>query len=103
MGAKATPRRTSPWPADWSVVKLSFAACPGVVKARVSVIPTSLFGSAPWSPEALTVEVMPKSETLPSLFTVPVRFRRPSVAGSSWAGRPTTPYIWSRFKPACKV
>jgi hypothetical protein len=59
LGANATPRRTSPATAVRKVVKLSDAAPAAVVFARVSVIDTSLLGSAPWSPFVLTVEVTP--------------------------------------------
>lgn len=54
-GVKETPRKTSRLPADLSVVKLSVEG--KVVAAILSVIATSLFGSAPWSPFPLTVEV----------------------------------------------
>jgi hypothetical protein len=39
---------------------------------------TSLFGSAPWSPFPLTVEVTAQIVVVPSRFTRPVRLRRPS-------------------------
>jgi hypothetical protein len=55
-GVKATPRRTSPKPAVLSVKKLSLSG--RVVALTVSVIATSLFGSAPWSPLPLMVEVI---------------------------------------------
>jgi len=55
-GVQETPRRTSPKPAVLSVTKLSLAG--RVVARKVSVIATSLFGSAPWSPLPLMVEVM---------------------------------------------
>ena len=42
---------------------------------------TSWFGSAPWSPPPLTVEVTPQIVTVPFGLTLPVMFRRPSVAG----------------------
>ena len=51
------------------------------VAARLSLISTSLLGSAPWSPPPLTVEVTAQSDTVPSAFTLPVIDRRPSVAG----------------------
>ena len=47
-----------------------------------SVIATSLFGSAPWSPLPLTVEVMAQMVTVPLGLTRPVMSRRPSVAGA---------------------
>ena len=43
---------------------------------------TSLFGSAPWSPPPLTVEVMAQIVTVPFGLTRPVMLRRPSVAGA---------------------
>ena len=55
-GVNDTPRRTSPDPAERTVVKCSG---PGSVVAPTgSVVATSLFGSAPWSPLPLTVEVI---------------------------------------------
>jgi hypothetical protein len=54
----------------------------GAVAAGESVISTSLFGSAPWSPPPLTVEVMAQIVTEPSRLTWPVMFRSPSVAGA---------------------
>jgi len=53
----------------------------GQARGSRSVIATSLLGSAPWSPEALIVEVMAKSVTVPSRFTFPVKLRSPSVVG----------------------
>ncbi len=47
VGAKATPRSTSPAAALLAVVNCSFAAADALVLARTSVIITSLFGSAP--------------------------------------------------------
>ena len=67
-------------PAVRTVVKLSVAG--RLVAAKLSVIATSLFGSAPWSPFPLTVEVTPQIVTVPSPFTRPVMLRRPSVAGA---------------------
>src|SRR5262249_52658207 len=74
---RATP--TSPMPSRVNVdVKLSL---PGrLVAARRSVIATNRFGSAPWSPEALTVDVIPKIVAVPSPLSRPVILRRPSVA-----------------------
>ena len=53
------------------------------------MISTSLFGSAPWSPEPLTVEVEAHSDTVPLELTRPVRFRRPPVAGAHGQAGPT--------------
>ena len=78
-GVNETPRRTSSMPAVRTVVKLSVVG--RLVAAKLSVIMTSLFGSAPWSPFPLTVEVTPQIVTVPSPFTRPVMLRRPSVAG----------------------
>src|SRR5262249_10566603 len=77
----------------------------------VSVIVTSLFGSAPWSPLPLTVDVMAYLVAVPSPFTTPVRLRRPSVAGAHGSsvagllpvGYPGTVYGTPRFRPACNV
>jgi hypothetical protein len=55
-----TLRRTWPLAAVWTVWKLSPAA--GEVAPGWSVMLTSLFGSAPWSPLPLTVEVSPRAE-----------------------------------------
>src|ERR1700722_19566572 len=55
-GVNDTPRSTSPDFAVRTVVKLSLAG--SVVALSLSLITTSLFGSAPWSPLPLTVEVM---------------------------------------------
>ena len=55
-GVNDTPRSTSPDFAVRTVTKLSLAG--SVVAAILSVIITSLFGSAPWSPPPLTVEVI---------------------------------------------
>jgi hypothetical protein len=78
-GVKDTPRSTSPERAAWKVRKLSAgsACAPGL-----SVMVTTLFGSAPWSPPPLTVEVTPQMVTVPFRLTWPVMFRNPSVAGA---------------------
>jgi hypothetical protein len=55
------------------------------------VIVTSRFGSAPWSPLPLTVEVIPQIVTVPFGFTRPVMLRSPSVAGAH--GSPVTALI----------
>src|SRR5271157_719234 len=86
LGVNDTPRRTSPATAVRKVVKVSAAAPEAVVLASVSVMDTSLLGSAPWSPLALTVEVTAKTVTVPLEFTMPVILRRPSVAGLIAAG-----------------
>jgi GNAT superfamily N-acetyltransferase len=78
-GVNDTPRRTSRAPAARTVRNDS--AAPGALADSRSVIATSLFGSAPWSPLPLTVEVMAQIVTVPSRFTRPVMFRSPSVAG----------------------
>src|SRR5579862_772059 len=72
---------------------------------------TSWFGSAPWSPPPLTVEVMAQIVTVPSELTRPVRLRSPSVAGDHGrpvtalipVGYPGTVYGVPRFSPACSV
>jgi hypothetical protein len=48
----------------------------------LSVMATSLFGSAPWSPFPLTVEVTAQIVTVPLRPRRPVMLRRPSVAGA---------------------
>src|ERR1700722_3803478 len=83
-GVSDTPRSTSPNCAVRTVVNSSLAG--SVVAAILSVIVTSLFGSAPWSPPPLTVAVMAQIVTVPSELTRPVMLRRPSVAGDH--GRP---------------
>jgi hypothetical protein len=55
-GVKETPRSTSPNPAALTVRNRSQGAA--AVAFSGSVISTSLFGSAPWSPPPLTVEVI---------------------------------------------
>src|SRR5580700_8552610 len=47
VGARATPRSTSPAAALFATVNCSLAAPDAVVLARTSLIITSLFGSAP--------------------------------------------------------
>ena len=78
-GVNETPRRTSPKPAVCSV--LNFSAAGNVVAAMVSVMTTSLLGSAPWSPLPLTVEVMAQIVAVPSPLLRPMMLRSPSVAG----------------------
>src|SRR6202012_1079896 len=78
-GVNEMPRSTSPDFAVRKAVKLSLAG--GVVALSFSLIITSLFGSAPWSPPPLTVEVMAQMLTVPLGLTWPVMLRRPSVAG----------------------
>jgi hypothetical protein len=73
FGVNETPRRTWSKPAVRTVVKLSVVG--RLIAAKVSVIMTSLFGSAPWSPFPLTVEVTPQIVTVPSSFTWPVMLR----------------------------
>ena len=76
---KDTPRSTSPERADSKVAKLSAGS---VCAPGLSVMATTLFGSAPWSPPPLTVEVTPQIVTVPFRLTWPVMFRNPSVAGA---------------------
>jgi hypothetical protein len=77
-------------PAARSVLKVSVLG--RVVAASLSVIATSLFGSAPWSPFPLTVEVIAYMvAVVPSLLTVPVMLRSPSVAGAH--GRPVDEFV----------
>src|SRR5581483_11424444 len=85
-GVRETPRRTSPAAAVRSVVNCSLAAEAALVLARTSLMLTSLFGSAPLSPLALTVEVVAQIVTVPSGFTFPAMLRRPSVEGFSEVG-----------------
>src|SRR5580693_2084784 len=109
-GVNETPRSTSPSPAERTVVNDSDAGG-AVVAPRGSVIETSLFGSAPWSPSPLTVEVMPQTVAVPFGLTRPSMLRRPSVAGAqgrpvaalSPVGYPGTVYGLPRFKPDCNV
>src|SRR3984957_18272875 len=83
-GVNETPRITSANLAVRTVRKLSPAA--GAAAVSGSVISTSLFGSAPWSPPPLTVEVTAQIVAVPFGLTRPVMLRRPSVAGAQ--GRP---------------
>src|SRR6201995_3020818 len=78
-GVNETPRRTSPKRAVSIALKRSLAG--RLVAASLSVIMTSRFGSAPWSPPPLTVEVIAQIVAVPSRLTWPVMFSRPSVAG----------------------
>jgi hypothetical protein len=61
------------------------------VAPSLSLTETSSFGSAPWPPPPLTVAVVAQIVTVPSRPTVPVRFRRPPVAGAH--GRPVVALI----------
>lgn len=62
------------------VVNDSLDTLPVIVVALTrSVMRTTLFGSAPLSPEALEVEVVAHSVTVPSSFTTPARLRSPIV------------------------
>ena len=76
-GANEIPRSTSPDAAVRSVMNVSPAG--SVAADKLSVITTSWFGSTPWSPFPLTVEVIAHTVTVPSAFTRPVMLRRPSV------------------------
>ena len=88
---------------------VSKVSCPtwlSAVAPSWSVISTSWFGSAPWSPEPLTVEVDAHSVTVPSRWTSPVSPRSPSVAGAH--GRPVPPSVvlspvgyWLRAPSGC--
>ena len=69
-GVTDTPRRTWAFAAVWRVWKASPDA--GEAALGWSVVVTSLFGSAPWSPLPLTVEVMAQIVTEPSGLTRPV-------------------------------
>jgi hypothetical protein len=84
-GVKDTPRSTSPERADWNVRKLSAGR---VCAPSLSVMATTLFGSAPWSPLPLTVEVTAQMVAVPFGLTRPVMFRSPSVAAQ---GSPVGP------------
>ena len=85
-GVKLIPRSTVRFAAARTVVKRSL---PGSAVARTaSVVTTSWFGSAPWSPLPLTVDVIAQMLTVPSRLTRPVMFRSPSVAGAQ--GRAVT-------------
>src|ERR1017187_4743355 len=81
VGARQTPRRTSPALAARTTVNFSLDAPDAVALASTSVTDTSRLGSAPWSPLELTVDVTAHTVTVPSPFTLPVRLRSPSVAG----------------------
>ena len=85
-GVNDTPRTTWSYRAGTTVRNRSCAGA--LVAFSESVISTSWFGSAPWSPPPLTVEVTAQMETVPSRLTWPVRLRRPSVAGAH--GSPVT-------------
>ena len=74
-GVTETPRSTWPKPADRTVWKLSPGA--GEVAPGWSVMVTSLFGSAPWSPLPLTVQVMAQIVTEPPGLPRPVMLREP--------------------------
>ena len=80
FGVNETPPRT--WPDPAAVTVRNDSPAEGTVAETRSVIVTSLFGSAPWSPAPLTVDVMAQIVTLPSRYTRPVMLRRPSVAGA---------------------
>src|SRR5215472_5585137 len=88
-GVNETPRRTSPKPADRTVPNISVVG--NVVVAMVSVMTTSLLGSAPWSPLPLTVEVMAQIVAVPSPLLRPMMLRSPSVAGDQ--GRPVAELV----------
>ena len=77
-GVNETPRSTRPKPAVRIVRKLSPVA--GRAAFSGSVISASLFGSAPWSPPPLTVEMMAQIVTVPLGLTRPVTLRSPSAA-----------------------
>jgi hypothetical protein len=78
-----TPHSISPKPAVRIVRKVSPVA--GRAAFSGSVISTSLFGSAPWSPPPLTVEVMAQIVTVPLGLTRPVMLCSPSAAtGHGW-------------------
>ncbi|HEY6493783.1 MAG TPA: helix-turn-helix transcriptional regulator, partial [Trebonia sp.] len=79
-GVKDTPRTT--WSSRGATTAPNFSADGSAVAPTLSVIETSWFGSAPWSPPPLTVEVTAQIVTVPLALTLPVRFRRPSVAGA---------------------
>jgi predicted ATPase/DNA-binding CsgD family transcriptional regulator len=79
-GVKDTPRTT--WSSRGATTVANFSLDGRVVAPTLSVIETSWFGSAPWSPPPLTVEVTAQMVTVPFGLTLPVMFRRPSVAGA---------------------
>jgi hypothetical protein len=92
-GVTDTPRRTWPDLADWTVWKLSPDGAD--VALTWSVIATSLFGSAPWSPPPLTVEVMAQIVTVPFGLTRPVMCRGVQpLAPSPSVGSRTKTGIW---------
>ena len=62
-GVNDTPRSTSPPKAERTVAN---RCAPAGAEDSWSVIATSLFGSAPWSPLPLTVEVIAQIVTVPS-------------------------------------
>jgi len=90
----------SPKPAVRIVRKFSPVA--GRAAFSGSVISTSLFGSAPWSPP-LTVEVMaqivtvPLGLTRPVMFVQPVGGRRPRLAGRRGDRTSSSEPEWSRM------
>jgi len=79
-GVNETPRRTSPKPAGRTALNVSVAG--SVVVAMVSVMTTSLLGSAPWSPLPLTVEVIAQIVAVPSPLLRPMMLR----AARQWPG-----------------
>ncbi len=72
-----------------TVWKLSFAGGEVPVAAMLSVIETSSFGSAPWSPLPLTVEVSAQMVAVPLGLTSPVMLRSPAVAGAQGSPVPS--------------
>ena len=77
-GGEPDAHSISPKPAVRIVRKFSPVA--GRPAFSGSVISTSLFGSAPWSPPPLTVEVMAQIVTVPLGLTRPVMLCSPSAA-----------------------
>ena len=77
-GGEPDAHSISPKPAVRIVRKFSPVA--GRAAFSGSVISTSLFGSAPWSPPPLTVEVMAQIVTVPLGLTRPVMLCSPSAA-----------------------
>src|SRR5215472_17442764 len=85
-GVNDTPRTTWSYRTGTTVWNDSHAGSEAA--SSWSVTDTSWFGSAPWSPPPLIVEVTAQMVTVPSSLTRPVMLRRPSVAGAH--GSPVT-------------
>jgi hypothetical protein len=87
-GARAAPRNA--WPARVERIVTNLSRYPfvaGCVAPMRSVTYTSLFGSAPWSPFWLIIDVIAQVVAVPSWLTTPAMLPHPPVARSMDAGR----------------